>query len=69
MLSATTIVGIAAGTSVGSAALVALTLVCIKRWIQGPTKGTDSTKRLDNRVVVITGKYLIFPSSFTVNKT
>ena len=55
MLQTTTVVGIVAGTTVGTVALMAVALVGIRKWIQGPTKGTDNPKRLDNKVVVITG--------------
>ena len=48
--------GVAVGASVGTLAVLALSLFGIRRWIRGPTKGTDNPKRLDNRVVVITGR-------------
>ena len=48
--------GVAVGASVGTLAVLALSLFGIRRWIRGPTKGTDNPKRLDNRVVVITGQ-------------
>ena len=59
MSSVALVVGAVVGTSFGTVTLVALSLAAIRKWIQGPTKGTDNPKRMDNRVVVITGELLI----------
>lgn len=47
--------GIAIGSLLGLALLVWLIMLLVRRYLQGPTKGTNNPKRLDNKVVVITG--------------
>ena len=50
------IVGIAVGSVI--AAIVILTFLThfLRMWLRGPSIGTDSRKRLDGKVVAITGK-------------
>ena len=46
------IAGIVAG---GVAVLVVLVLFLVRQYHRGVTKGSDNPKRLDNKIVVITG--------------
>ena len=50
------IVGIGVGSVI--AALVILTFLThfLRMWLRGPTLGSDNRKRLDGKVVAITGK-------------
>ena len=35
--------------------ILLLFLFALRKWMRGPTKGTDNTKKLDGKLVVITG--------------
>jgi hypothetical protein len=43
------------GSIVGFIILLILVLIGFRLWMRGPTKGSDNPKRLDGKVVVITG--------------
>ena len=49
------IVGIVLGVLIGVPLVLFLMLYAFKRWMQGPTKGSDNPKKLDGKLVVITG--------------
>ena len=49
------IVGIVLGVLIGVPLVLFLMLYALKRWMQGPTKGSDNPKKLDGKLVVITG--------------
>ena len=49
------IVGIVLGALIGVPLVLFLMLYALKRWMQGPTKGSDNPKKLDGKLVVITG--------------
>ena len=53
------IAGIVIGSLLGSALLIGLLLYALKIWMQGPTKGSDANVTLENKIVVITGKFKI----------
>lgn len=50
------IAGIVIGCLIGIPLFVFLILFALRIWMRGPTKGSDSTKKLDGKLVVITGK-------------
>ena len=41
-------------------------LYFLRLWLRGPTTGSDSPKRLDGKVVVITGKFIWLSSYFSL---
>lgn len=49
------IAGIVIGCLIGIPGLIALLMFLLRMWMQGPTKGSDNTKKLDGKLVVITG--------------
>jgi len=49
------IAGIVIAVVIGVPLLLFLCLYLLKKWMQGPTAGTDNPRRLDEKVVVITG--------------
>ena len=49
------IVGIVLGVLICVPLVLFLMLYAFKRWMQGPTKGSDNPKKLDGKLVVITG--------------
>ena len=67
--------GVAIGTLIGLALLIWLALFLLRLWFQGPTKGTDNQRLLDNKVVVITGMgstynvYIVFKLGFSSGGT
>lgn len=54
-LSGGEVAGVVIGCLIGIPLLIFLILYALKIWMQGPTKGSDNTKNLDGKVVVITG--------------
>ena len=50
------IAGIVIGCLIGIPLVIFLILFALRMWMRGPTKGSDSTKKLDGKLVVITGK-------------
>ena len=50
------IAGIVIGSLIGGIIVIALLLYGLRVWLRGPTKGSDVDVRLDNKVVVITGR-------------
>ncbi len=54
-LSGGAIAGIVTGSILGLVFIVVLIWFLVRRALRGPTKGSDNPKRLDSRVVVITG--------------
>ena len=40
---------------VGVPLVLFLLLYLLKKWMQGPTSGTDNQRKLDDKVIVITG--------------
>ena len=50
------IVGITIGSFITAVLVFALLIYVFKLWLRGPTLGSDQRKRLDGKVVVITGK-------------
>ena len=50
------IAGIVIAVVIGVPLLLFLCLYLLKKWMQGPTAGTDNPRRLDEKVVVITGR-------------
>ena len=57
-LSGGAIAGLTIGLLVGIPLAFYLVLILARLYIRGPTKGTDNRKRLDGRLVVVTGKQL-----------
>ena len=53
------IAGIVIGCIVGGILLILLALYGLRKWLRGPTKGSDVNVQLDNKVVVITGRYIL----------
>ena len=53
------IIGIIVGSLIASAFVLALILYIVRLWIRGPMKGSDNRRRLDGRIVAITGWYLL----------
>jgi len=49
------IAGIVIAVLVGGPLLVFLIMLALRRFMQGPTTGSDNPKRLDDKVIVITG--------------
>merc|ERR1712223_1813447 len=49
------IAAIVLGVLIGIPLVLFLMLYALKRWMQGPTKGSDNPKKLDGKLVVITG--------------
>ena len=49
------VAGIVIGCLIGIPLLIFLIMFAIRRFMQGPTKGSDNTKKLDGKLVVITG--------------
>ena len=49
--------GIAIGVIFAIVLILFLILYAFKIWMQGPTKGSDNPKKLDGKLVVITGIY------------
>ena len=47
--------GIAIGIILAIVLVLFLMLYAFKIWMQGPTKGSDNPKKLDGKLVVITG--------------
>jgi len=47
--------GVNTGVLIGTPLILYVLVLAIRRFFQGPTKGSDNKKRLDNKVVVITG--------------
>ncbi len=54
-LSGGAIAGIVIGSIVGFVLLFVGLLFLLRIWMRGPTKGTDNKKKLDGKVVAITG--------------
>ena len=50
------IIGIVVGSLIAAAFVLALVYYVLRLWIRGPMKGSDNRRRLDGRIVVITGK-------------
>ena len=48
--------GIVIGSLIGGVIVIGLILYLLRKWLRGPTKGSDVNVNLDNKVVVITGK-------------
>ena len=44
------------GVSIGVVLIIIILVFALRRWLRGPTKGSDNPKRLDGKTVVITGK-------------
>ncbi len=53
------IAGVVIGCLVGGAILIWLILLGLREWFRGPAKGSDTNVKLDNKVVVITGKCVV----------
>ena len=54
------IVGITIGSVITAVLVLALLIYMFKLWLRGPTLGSDQRKRLDGKVVAITGKSIFF---------
>jgi hypothetical protein len=50
------IAGIVIGCLIGIPLVIFLILFALRMWMRGPTKGSDNTKKLDGKLVVITGR-------------
>ena len=50
------IVGIAVGSAIASVVILTFLTHFLRMWLRGPSSGTDNRKRLDGKVVAITGK-------------
>ena len=48
--------GIVIGSIIGGVIVIGLLLFLLRKWLRGPTKGSEVNVNLDNKVVVITGK-------------
>ncbi len=55
-LSGGAIAGITIGTIIGVILLLVIFIFLLRKYLQGPTKGSDNPKKLDDKVVVITGE-------------
>ena len=47
--------GIVIGSIIGGVIVIGLLLFLLRKWLRGPTKGSEVNVNLDNKVVVITG--------------
>ena len=47
--------GIIIGSIIGGVIIIGLLLFLLRKWLRGPTKGSEVNVNLDNKVVVITG--------------
>ena len=47
--------GIVIGSIIGGVIIIGLLLFLLRKWLRGPTKGSEVNVNLDNKVVVITG--------------
>ena len=54
-LSGGEVAGIVIGSIIGGIIVIGLLLYGLRKWLRGPTKGSDVNVNLDNKVVVITG--------------
>ena len=62
--------GIVIGSLIGGIIIIGLLLFLLRKWLRGPTKGSDVNVNLDNKVVVITGKiYQPFHLDFQLKDT
>ena len=52
------VAGIVIGSIIGFLLLFVGLLFLLRIWMRGPTKGTDNKKRLDGKIVAITGTFL-----------
>ena len=59
-LSGGEIAGIVIGSLIGGVIVIGLILYLLRKWLRGPTKGSDVNVNLDNKVVVITGKISMY---------
>ena len=50
------IIGIIIGCLIGIPLFIFLVLYLFRLWMRGPTRGSDNPKKLDGKLVVITGK-------------
>jgi hypothetical protein len=50
------IIGITIGSVITAILVTALLTYFFRMWLRGPSKGSDNRKRLDGKVVAITGK-------------
>ena len=50
------IVGIAVGSVIAGIVILTFLTHFLRMWLRGPTSGSDNRKRLDGKVVAITGK-------------
>ena len=50
------IVGIAVGSAIAGIVILTFLTHFLRMWLRGPSSGTDNRKRLDGKVVAITGK-------------
>lgn len=51
------IVGITVGSVIAGLVILAFLTHFLRMWLRGPTAGSDHRKRLDGKVVAITGKH------------
>ena len=49
------VAGIVIGCLIGIPLVIFLIMFLIRKWMQGPTRGSDNPKKLDGKLVVITG--------------
>ena len=56
--------GIVIGSIIGGVIVIGLLLFLLRKWLRGPTKGSEVNVNLDNKVVVITGTLSYMRGSF-----
>ena len=61
------IAGIVIGCLIGIPLVIFLILFALRMWMRGPTKGSDNTKKLDGKLVIITGKLNSFFYEYNSN--
>ena len=53
------VAGIVIGCLIGIPLAIFLIMLLIRKWMQGPTRGSDNPKKLDGKLVVITGANIL----------
>lgn len=59
------IVGITVGSVIAGIVILAFLTHFLRMWLRGPTIGSDNRKRLDGKVVAITGKHSTITQKFS----
>ena len=58
------IIGITVGSVIAGVVIIIFLAHFLRMWLRGPSLGSDCRKRLDGKVVAITGKHYFLTYSF-----